>query len=121
MASFQSESNRYLRERSKSESSTDLVKQMKYMKIEFSDEKGSFDALQCLSSSRNANNTIEAARFKTNFDRLYQEEQYKPPDLLEWQLNTQMSSARRAESITSASPSGTPFAMSPELRPTQNR
>jgi hypothetical protein len=61
----------------------------------------------------------ETSRFKQTYARLYQEEISRPLDFFQnWQLNA---AQQRPESVISASPSGTPFTMSPVLHPIRNQ
>jgi len=95
---------------------------MRYLKIEFSDDDGetTYSSLILCSTINfgqhgTNNNLPEASRFKQKYETLYQEEMSRPIDsLLNWQMNV---GQQRPESLLSSSPKGSPYSMSPELRP----
>ncbi|KIN05145.1 hypothetical protein OIDMADRAFT_177451 [Oidiodendron maius Zn] len=89
-------------ELSKEPSLKSLAKEMKYLRIEFSDER-------------------ESVRFKEAYEKLYHEDVSRPQeDFLDWRMNIDREST---ESIASSSPTGTgtPFNMSPVIHPIRTR
>lgn len=91
---------------------------MKYLKIEFSDEIGKQPLKPNPLNPHTNEKSVECSRFKEIYNRLCHEETSRPADsFADWEMRDYH---ERPESAASTSTTGTPFNMSPDLRPMRN-